>query len=70
MPSDVRFADIRKQLEQHGWQLVRIAGSHHIFKGEGRPIFSIPVHKGRVKAFYAREVERAIEALRSHGAED
>lgn len=64
MPSESNFADIRRVLEQHGWELVRIKGSHHVFKGEGRPLISIPVHKGRVKAVYVRQIEAAIRDIR------
>ncbi len=68
MPSEVRFADIRKQLESHGWELKRIKGSHHVFGGPGRAIVVIPVHSGKVKAVYARVVENAIQAwLASQG---
>lgn len=64
MASD-RFADLRKRLEQHGWQLIRISGSHHIFGGEGRPILSIPVRRGRVKAVYFRQVDQAVRAIQA-----
>lgn len=34
-----------KVLEQHGWTLDRIAGSHHIDSQPGNPvIISVPVH--------------------------
>lgn len=66
MPSDVRFAELRTLLERHGWTLARISGSHH-FRGEGRGPLSIPVHKGRVKWFYAKEVRRAIDGLGKGG---
>lgn len=62
MPSEVRFADIRKNLESHGWELKRIKGSHDVFGGPGRPIVVIPVHNGKLKAVYARVVENAIQA--------
>ncbi len=62
MPSEVRFAEVRKVLIKHGWQ-IRVKGSHHIFFGPGRRLLSIPVHKGRVKAIYARQAEAAIRAL-------
>lgn len=60
MASEVRFADIRRLLERHGWTLVRINGSHHIFQGEDRPLVSIPVHGGRFQPQYVRQVEKAI----------
>lgn len=60
MPSEVRFAEVRKILEQHGWTLDRIRGSHHVFQKEGGGSLSIPVHAGRVKPFYVRQVRRAL----------
>lgn len=32
-------------LEQHGWELVRIQGSHHIYHKQGiRATISLPIH--------------------------
>jgi predicted RNA binding protein YcfA (HicA-like mRNA interferase family) len=40
--SGVRFA---KLLEEHGWQLLRVNGSHHIYGMAGRiERISVPVH--------------------------
>ncbi|MBI4827530.1 MAG: type II toxin-antitoxin system HicA family toxin [Nitrospinae bacterium] len=34
-----------KILEQHGWKLLRVKGSHHVFGKEGSPVrISVPVH--------------------------
>lgn len=70
MPSEVRFADVRRELERHGWTLVRISGSHHIFlragggqssHEPGEPgILSIPVHRGKVKAGYVGRIEKSL----------
>ena len=30
-----------------GWRLVRVKGSHHVLKAEGRATLTIPVHKGK-----------------------
>lgn len=35
MPSEVRYPEVRKLLELHGWTCSRIKGSHHIFTKEG-----------------------------------
>jgi predicted RNA binding protein YcfA (HicA-like mRNA interferase family) len=61
MPSEERFAVVRKMLEDHGWVLVRISSSHHVFKKSGSPDASIPVHHGKVKPFYVRQVKKLIE---------
>jgi len=37
--------EFAKLVEQHGWQLLRIHGSHHIYGKSGSPIrLSIPIH--------------------------
>jgi predicted RNA binding protein YcfA (HicA-like mRNA interferase family) len=48
-------------LEQAGYQLVRISGSHHYFIKPGEQPFSIPVHKGKVKPYYVRQVEKVCQ---------
>lgn len=63
MASDVRFADIQALLRKHGWELARIKGSHHYFTGPDRRPISIPVHRGKVKDVYRKQVERAIREL-------
>jgi predicted RNA binding protein YcfA (HicA-like mRNA interferase family) len=61
MASEVRFAVVQKMLERAGYRLVRIAGSHHLFEKPGRTLVSIPVHRGKVKPFYVRQVKRIVE---------
>ncbi len=61
---DIRFAEIRKLLEQNGWNLDRVKGSHHYFTRPGREPISIPVHKGKVKGVYEREIRKAIAGLK------
>ena len=58
MPSPARFAVVKKQLEQYGWTLIRITGSHHVFKKPNAQAIVIPVHGGKVKPFYVRQVEK------------
>jgi predicted RNA binding protein YcfA (HicA-like mRNA interferase family) len=60
MPSEVRFAEVRKFLEHHGWTLVRISGSHYIFRKEGEQGITIPVRRGEVLPVYVRKVEKAV----------
>jgi predicted RNA binding protein YcfA (HicA-like mRNA interferase family) len=61
MASPQRFADVKKKLEQAGWKLDRIRGSHHVFVKRGRPNVVIPVHKGKVLPVYVRQVEKALQ---------
>jgi predicted RNA binding protein YcfA (HicA-like mRNA interferase family) len=61
MASEQRFADVRRELERHGWTLARIQGSHHIFERPGKGILVIPVHHGKVKPVYVRRIQKTIE---------
>ena len=61
MPSPERFSKVRRLLEAHGWILTRISGSHHVFTKAGRTPLSIPVHQGKVKPFYVRQVRKIIQ---------
>jgi predicted RNA binding protein YcfA (HicA-like mRNA interferase family) len=62
MASPVRFAVLRKLLEKHGWALIRVNGSHHVFKKPGSPDVVIPVHGGKVKPFYVRQVTQLTQS--------
>jgi predicted RNA binding protein YcfA (HicA-like mRNA interferase family) len=61
MPSDVRFAEIRRRVEARGWILVRIRGSHHVFRLPDGRIYAVPVHRNKVKYAYVREIEKLLE---------
>jgi len=56
--SEKRFNQVRKMLEEKGYKLTRISSSHHIFTRKGSLPVSIPVHKGKVKAFYVKQIEK------------
>ena len=58
MPSETRFSEVRKMLERAGYRLVRVSGSHHCFAKPGETLLSIPVHQGKVKPYYVRQVEK------------
>lgn len=62
MPGEVRFGVLSKLLEDAGYRLVRASGSHHIFEKAGRGLVSIPVHRGKVKPYYVRQIKRIVEA--------
>ncbi|HEV2488218.1 MAG TPA: type II toxin-antitoxin system HicA family toxin [Candidatus Acidoferrales bacterium] len=37
--------DLAKVLEHHGWKLLRVHGSHHIYGKEGSVVrLSVPIH--------------------------
>ena len=61
MASDVRFTEVRALLERHGWTLIRVAGSHHIFTKPNDRMWSVPVHGGKVKAAYVRQIKKYLD---------
>ncbi len=63
MPSEVRFAEVRRKLEQHGWIHRQGKGSHNVFTRAGGPTIVIPVHRGKVKPVYVRQVDAAIRSI-------
>lgn len=48
MAGEKRFAEVRKMLETAGWK-------------PGRLPLSIPVHRGKVKPYYVRQVEKTCQ---------
>ena len=58
MASEQRFNIVKKMPEKKGYRLTRISGSHHIFTKKGSLPVSIPVHNGKVKAFYVKQIEK------------
>jgi predicted RNA binding protein YcfA (HicA-like mRNA interferase family) len=60
MPSDVRFAEVKRFAYRNGWVLARINGSHHIFKKPDGMTHSVPVHHGKVKYQYWRDIQREV----------
>jgi predicted RNA binding protein YcfA (HicA-like mRNA interferase family) len=58
MAGEKRFEIVKKMLNKRGYQLVRTSGSHHIFEKPAAGIFVVPVHNGKVKPFYVRQIEK------------
>ncbi|MGH7244231.1 MAG: hypothetical protein ACREJD_12525 [Phycisphaerales bacterium] len=50
-----------------GYTLDRVKGSHHHFRGPNLPPIGFPVHNGRVKAVYRRQIQRVSKGLREKG---
>ncbi|HJT28057.1 MAG TPA: type II toxin-antitoxin system HicA family toxin [Pyrinomonadaceae bacterium] len=59
-PQGATFRDVRTLLIQHGFQLERVTGSHHIFS-RADATFAIPVQANRVKSAYVRQVIKLLE---------
>ena len=46
--TQVSGRDFARLLEQHGWRLLRVAGSHHIYGKSGSVVrLSVPIHGNR-----------------------
>jgi predicted RNA binding protein YcfA (HicA-like mRNA interferase family) len=60
MPSEIRFGALVTLVSKHGWVLIRVRGSHHVFKKPDGSTYSIPVHHGKVKPFYVREIKKQL----------
>ncbi|RKY28373.1 MAG: type II toxin-antitoxin system HicA family toxin [Planctomycetota bacterium] len=58
MASETRYAIVLKMLKARGYMLGRVRGSHHVFTKPGELPLSIPVHKGKVKSYYVRQIEK------------
>lgn len=58
MASEKRFSVAKKMLKEKGYRLDRISGSHYIFVKKGSQPISIPVHNGKVKPFYVKQIEK------------
>lgn len=61
MASEKPFSEVKNLLDRSGYRLVRISGSHHYFTKPGAEPFSIPVHHGKVKPYYVRQVEKVCQ---------
>ncbi len=57
MASEMRFAQVKKVLEAKGYRLERIRGSHHVFVKPGCQNEIVPVHHGKVKPYYVRQIQ-------------
>jgi predicted RNA binding protein YcfA (HicA-like mRNA interferase family) len=58
MARAVRFQQVRRMLEAKGYRLDRVRGSHHIFVKVRSQNIIVPVHGGKVKPFYVRQIEK------------
>ena len=59
--AQLRYAEVLRLVESYGWVLIRIRGSHHVFRLPDGTIFVVPVHRGKVKYAYVREIKKLIE---------
>jgi predicted RNA binding protein YcfA (HicA-like mRNA interferase family) len=64
MPSPIKFKELKRYMEEHGWVLTHVTGSHHVFAKPGHRSFPVPVHHGEVKYGYFREIQKLCEGSR------
>ena len=57
---EVRFADLNQVLSHAGYLKVRQKGSHVHFRKRDAPFLTIPIHNGKAKAVYAKEIFKLI----------
>jgi predicted RNA binding protein YcfA (HicA-like mRNA interferase family) len=58
MASEMRFPEVKRMLEAKGYFWHRTNGSHHLFKKPGVGTFSVPVHNGKVKPIYVKQIQK------------
>ena len=56
-PTAMRFSEIRRLVEMHGWEMAKPKGSSHfVFKKAGQFPITIPVHNERVEDVYIDQI--------------
>lgn len=55
-PHDAAFEEIKTILGNHGYKLERITGSHHIFTKPYCKSYNLPVHNGKIKKLYIKDL--------------
>jgi predicted RNA binding protein YcfA (HicA-like mRNA interferase family) len=71
-PKNVAFDDLHQLLQDYGFELRRVTGSHHIFEytlGEERLKFIVPFGRP-VKSYYIKEAIRIIALMAQSESED
>ena len=61
-PKDVKFNEIKNILDEHGFVLKRISGSHFIYSKD-EITFVIPSHNNKVKEIYVKRIIELIDNL-------
>jgi len=62
-PKGVKFSEVETLLQRFEFTLIRIAGSHHIFRHNGNTKLVIPVHGNTVKPEYVNIVIETLDVL-------
>ena len=62
-PKGVKFSELETLLQRFGFMLIRIAGSHHIYRHPENAKLVIPVHGNTVKPEYVSIVIETLDML-------
>ena len=58
---NVTYAELAAVLQQQGWKLDRVTGSHHIFRSPKGQMLSLPRHGKELKPVYVKEARKLLE---------
>jgi len=53
---DIKIHEIKTILEGIGYILIRVNGSHHVFKNDLKKSMVLPVHDNRIGTVYLRSI--------------
>ncbi len=67
-PKEVRFEDLHKVLEWHGFELKRVKGSHHSYV-RGHLNLTVPRRTPHLRSYIVKQVLQIIEGLPGEGDE-
>ncbi len=59
--SDIRYVDLEQVVLHAGYTKVRQKGSHVHFRKQNATFITIPVHKGKVKRVYVKEICKLLD---------
>ena len=62
-PRGVRFDELRQVLEDHGFQLEHVSGSHHTFRAEIRGRVWTQILPRKILAVYVKQVLSRIDEI-------
>lgn len=62
-PKGIKFSELETLLQRFEFSLIRVAGSHHIFRHRSNAKVVIPVHGNTVKPEYVIIVIEALDLL-------
>ena len=66
-PKGVTLEELDRMLRMFGFELVRVRGSHHIYRRPGSPPITVASHGPHVHSEAVREVLRIIDDLTGEG---